>query len=105
MAFQFAPYQDESPELERAKSPPPRVVSPPPKSPSPFRSPPSRPQHPSRVISEIQPLPHPSTFVDHVHQPAVDPSATDQRSYRLEAFETSLPLRLDYEAMLAYCLL
>ncbi|KAJ9640621.1 hypothetical protein, variant [Exophiala oligosperma] len=100
----FAPYQDESPEIERALSPPPaksrpsldsqRVRSPPP--------PQSRPsQPPSRTISEV--APHPQRAFGNNNNAFA--SSQQERGQSLEAFETSLPIRLDYEACLAYLLL
>nr|KAK5440408.1 hypothetical protein LTR18_007696 [Exophiala xenobiotica] len=88
----FAPYQDESPEIERALSPPPpeRVRSPPPQS---------RPSQPARTISEVQSQ-APRSFASDAQT-----ASRQERGQSLEAFETSLPMRLDYEAMLAYLLL
>ncbi|KAJ9652630.1 hypothetical protein H2198_008110 [Neophaeococcomyces mojaviensis] len=97
MAGNFAPYQD-APELERARSPP--LNRPSFESPR-ARSPPIRPIHASRNISEVtsQALPSPNAFASSEEYPYA------QRERNLEAFQTSLPLRLDYEAMLAYLLL
>ncbi|KIX02985.1 uncharacterized protein Z518_06535 [Rhinocladiella mackenziei CBS 650.93] len=102
----FAPYQDESPELERALSPPPgknrasidspRVRSPPPKNkPS---------QSAAHAISAAQFLPPPSDFAHDAFANRFS-SSREGRGQSLEAFETSLPIRLDYEAMLAYLFL
>lgn len=85
----FAPYQDESPEIERALSPPNvdgRIKSPG------LRSP--------RGSAD---LPSPSHF-------AGDGNTGVGRDVEgghvsLGAFETSLPIRMDIEAMLAYLLL
>ncbi|KAH8423873.1 DUF4870 domain-containing protein [Aspergillus melleus] len=99
----FAPYQDESPEVERAFSPDPHRS----KSPnvgSPRGSPP---------ISGFSPngLPSPTHFA------GGGPIATTGHGntgfgpdveggrWNLGAFETSLPIRMDFEAMLAYLLL
>lgn len=56
-----------------------------------------------RNISEVvsQPLPPPNAFANH----EAYSRPQEQRGRDLEAFQTSLPLRLDYEAMLAYLLL
>ncbi|KAK5088801.1 hypothetical protein LTR05_003023 [Lithohypha guttulata] len=101
MASSFAPYQD-APEIERARSPP---VKSPRTSLDYFRarSPPLRPSHVSRNISEIasQPLPAPDTFLN--NEDYTQPH--EQRERNLEAFQSSLPIRLDYEAMTAYLLL
>ncbi|ETI26023.1 hypothetical protein G647_02800 [Cladophialophora carrionii CBS 160.54] len=100
----FAPYQDASPEIERAFSPPPKdrpsIDSPRIRSPPP----PNRPGYGGgRTISDVQPLPPPSSFAgDFPARPSV---AGIERGQSLEAFETSLPMRVDHEAMLAYLLL
>ena len=87
---------------ERTLSPPPgskqrasveRVRSPPPGR---------RPGLSPRNISEVQSLPPPDAFNDTVPRSI---SAGEERVQQLAAFQTSLPLRLDYEAMLAYLLL
>jgi uncharacterized membrane protein len=96
----FAPYQDTSPELERALSPPPTtrgsIDSPRVRSPPPGKSPAPRPYQDNG-------LPPPSAFVGD-YAPRVTNSPPD-RGQTLEAFQTSLPMRMDYEAMLAYLLL
>lgn len=97
----FAPYQDTGPESSRALSPSPnRALSPNGKN---ARSPSPRPRTDHFGASS---LPAPSHFND-------EPRGTggfggrDVEAGRLDVnlFETSLPLRLDYEAMLAYLLL
>ncbi|OAP63418.1 hypothetical protein AYL99_02645 [Fonsecaea erecta] len=98
----FAPYQDASPEIERALSPPPRtsIDSPRVRSPPPQNKP-IQPIH--RAGSGSPFLPPPSAFAnDILPGPSFSGGNRDQS---LEAFETSLPLRVDYEAMLAYLLL
>lgn len=97
----FAPYQDTSPEIERALSPPPRgsfdssrVRSPPPGKTA---------QQPRAYQDNEATLPPPSAFIGD-YAPRTTSSPPD-RGQTLEAFQTSLPLRLDYEAMLAYLLL
>ena len=87
----FAPYQDESPEIERALSPPypdGRV-----KSPN-LRSP--------RVSAD---LPSPSHFVGGGHGNTGFRRDVEGGHVSLGAFETSLPIRMDVEAALAYLLL
>ena len=97
----FAPYQDTTPESTRALSPPPnRTLSPTRNARSP---PPNRPHTDPFGASS---LPAPSHFSD---EPRSNTGfgGGDLESGRLDVnlFETSLPLRLDYEAMLAYLLL
>jgi hypothetical protein len=87
----FAPYQDESPEIERALSPPnadPRIKSPG------LRSP--------RASAD---LPSPSHFAGHGHSNTGFGRDVEGGHVSLGAFETSLPIRMDIEAMLAYLLL
>lgn len=99
----FAPYQDESPEVERSFSPslgdPHRVKSP--NLHSPRGSPP--------IASNG--LPSPSQFAPSGH---VETSGYGNNGFgrdveggrwNMGAFETSLPIRMDFEAMLAYLLL
>jgi len=110
----FAPYQDQSPETNRALSPPPaegrRSFSPGGVRPQRVRSPPL--QSPTHT-------PNPSS---NPWAPRSDPPAQafgsggfgingglsndlEAGRGRLNEFETSLPIRLDYEACLAYLLL
>lgn len=91
----FAPYQDTSPETSRALSPPPpqRSSS---RSPAPRSPPPNRPS--SDPFSSAL-LPPPSHFSDGAN------GDLETGRVNVNLFETSLPLRLDYEAMLAYLLL
>lgn len=87
----FAPYQDESPEIERALSPPTlggRVKSPA------LRSP--------RASAD---LPSPSHFVGDGHGNRGYGRDLEGGHVSLGAFETSLPIRMDVEAALAYLLL
>lgn len=100
MSNTFAPYQD-APEIERARSPPLKS----PRTSLDYargRPPPTRPSH-VRNISEIasQPLPAPDSFAE--NEEYTQPH--EHRERNLQAFETSLPLRVDYLAMLAYLLL
>ncbi|OAL28181.1 hypothetical protein AYO20_09509 [Fonsecaea nubica] len=100
----FAPYQDASPEIERALSPPPRTSIDSPRVRSP---PPNKPIQPitraSAGTQSLPPLLPPSAFANDFPP---RPSFTgEHRDQSLEAFETSLPLRVDYEAMLAYLVL
>jgi len=122
----FAPYQDTSPETTRALSPPPqnrpqRISSPP--LTSPRNAPTSNPWAAIRSSSEIT-SPRPLGFGND----GSNSSSSYQnsggnyfggggsgsagggdleggREGRLNEFETSLPIRLDYEACLAYLLL
>ncbi|KAJ5167918.1 Tic20-like protein [Penicillium canariense] len=87
----FAPYQDESPETERALSPPHpdgRV-----KSPN-LRSP--------RASAD---LPSPRHFVGGGYSNTGFGRDVEGGHVSLGAFETSLPIRMDVEAALAYLLL
>jgi len=99
----FAPYQDTAPESVRALSPPPnRTLSPNrngAKSPSPNR--------PLADPFGTSSLPAPSHFNDEPRRRNAGFGGGDIEAGRLDVnlFETSLPLRLDYEAMLAYLLL
>ena len=99
----FAPYQDTAPETARALSPPPphRSTS---RSPAPKSPPPNRRATTDPFSSA--PLPPPSHFSDEPRG-GTGFGSNDLESGRLNVnlFETSLPLRLDYEAMLAYLLL
>lgn len=87
----FAPYQDQSPELERALSPP----------------------HPdSHRISPIlcsprasTDLPSPSHFASNGYGNTGFGRDIEGGHVSLGAFETSLPIRMDIEAALAYLLL
>lgn len=84
----FAPYQDESPETERALSPPPSYTSP-------------RASPPVHHFSSTGGLP------PFIHSSGHGMNRYDIEGGRLSlgAFDTSLPIRIDYEAMLAYLLL
>ncbi|KAF4975791.1 hypothetical protein F66182_17535, partial [Fusarium sp. NRRL 66182] len=126
----FAPYQDESPEVERALSPPPPFSTDPTnrtKSPSQSQyNHNNRQQQPQQQRST--PPPYQASPTSHFYNPSsggygyqesatASASWTDPESQQqnrngyggarsdLDAFETSLPLRVDYEAMLAYLLL
>jgi hypothetical protein len=93
----FAPYQDVDPERERALSPPPEEGR---RSKSPnLRTPSAR----SSAASPPN-LPPPSAFGDE-SAAAGNSEGLEDRGVHFDAFQTSLPLRLDYEAMLAYLLL
>src|SRR2546421_9432288 len=105
----FAPYQDQSPERTRALSPPPqdgrrsRSFSPALRSP-PLNAPTSNPwggQPSSRPTSPPAHSNGPSaaTYRDWSNENR-DLESGGNRSH-INEFETSLPLRLDYEAMLA----
>lgn len=104
----FAPYQDTAPESTRELSPPPQRRSP---TPNPRPAPPGSRPLPSSKDSAFTPapsLPPPSHFTDdETPHLAAGLEAGDVESGRLHVnlFETSLPMRLDYEAMVAYLLL
>ena len=113
LLMDFAPYQDTSPEHERALSPPPSQHpradsrSPLPKSPPPNRS--SLDAFPPATA-----LPPPNHFEGSYGRDGTGSGAfrgggitSGAEAGRLDInlFETSLPVRLDYEAMLAYLLL
>ena len=97
----FAPYQDTTPDTSRALSPPPRQ--------SQSRSPAPKSPPPNRLNADpfsTAVLPPPSHFSDEPHGSA-GLSNGDLESGRanVNLFETSLPIRLDFEAMMAYILL
>lgn len=101
----FAPYQDTSPEADRALSPPPenrRSFSPT----LPDRRASASPIPPSKAPFNA-PTSNPWAFGgdgaggSHVQ----DAGDVEAGRGRLNEFETSLPIRLDYEACLAYLLL
>ena len=106
----FAPYQDTDPERTRALSPPPanRALSP--NSRAAARSPPPS-NNANRDNQRPSPLPAPSYYNDDYSSPQnARGFGGDVESGRggvvdVNLFETSLPLRLDYEAALAYVLL
>lgn len=93
----FAPYQDVDPERERALSPPPGDGR---RS----KSPQVRISSARSSTSPPSSLPPPNAFAN--ESAAVESrSGIEERGVHFDAFQTSLPLRLDYEAMLAYLLL
>lgn len=96
----FAPYQDQSPEIERALSPPPPEGS---------RAKQATVSSP-RSESPAQALPSPSQFGGEDGRGGSYGNTgfgrdTEGGRLSLGAFETSLPMRMDFEAMLAYLLL
>ncbi|KAK2765639.1 hypothetical protein FQN54_008493 [Arachnomyces sp. PD_36] len=101
----FAPYQDQSPEIERALSPPPdgsRAKQPTVTSP--------RSSSPGQAGSPPPGLPSPSHFGGEDGRGGSYGNSgfgrdTEGGRLSLGAFETSLPMRMDFEAMLAYLLL
>ena len=102
----FAPYQDSAPEQSRALSPPPKPRRSLSSSPNPRSPPPPN----VRGVTESA-LPPPSHFGSGGYQDdggesgfAGAPVAGSGRA-GIDLFETSLPMRLDYEAMMAYLLL
>ena len=121
----FAPYQDQNPETERALSPPPRNRALSPTNRNAAKSPPPPQQHNAnndyRDPYASSPLPNPNHFNDSYQDIGSVGGTTrggggggggdgaDIEGGRLgvdvNLFETSLPLRLDYEAMLSYLLL
>lgn len=108
LTMNFAPYQDESPEVERAFSPSLENRS---------KSPAVRSSHNSPPIpgfTSAGGLPSPGQFANngtgHIETSGhgnIDYGRGDVEGGRwnLGAFETSLPIRMDVEAMLAYLLL
>ncbi|KAE8150560.1 hypothetical protein BDV25DRAFT_154173 [Aspergillus avenaceus] len=100
----FAPYQDESPEVERAMSPALAETNR-------VKSPPIRSPHGSPPVSGLasNALPSPTQFGASTGATGFGNTgyAGDVESGRwnMGAFDTSLPIRMDYEAMLAYLLL
>jgi hypothetical protein len=116
----FAPYQDHAPDVERAKSPPPRrSLS---RSPQPPFSFAQNWQRQQPNIAEA--LPPPDSFdrtssfgpgaagrgsgaedVESGYQQGALGSSGRMGREHIDLFETSLPLRMDHEAMLAYLLL
>lgn len=97
----FAPYQDTTPESTRALSPPPNRTSSPARN---ARSPP--PNRPTTGPFGASSLPAPSHFSDEPRGNAgFGGGDIEDGRLNVNLFETSLPLRLDYEAMLAYLLL
>ena len=90
VTMNFAPYQDESPEIERALSPPPPDgrVKPNLRSPRPSAD-----------------LPPPNHFTGGGFGNTGFGRDLEGGHVSLGAFETSLPIRMDVEAMLAYLLL
>ena len=94
----FAPYQDTAPDASRGLSPPPRRSSS--RSPAPKSPPPNRPNA-DPFSSAV--LPPPSHFSDEPRG-AVNGDLESGRA-NVNLFETSLPIRLDFEAMMAYLLL
>lgn len=83
----FAPYQDESPEVERALSPPLAEAN--------------RSKSPRLHSPRVSP---PVPGYSPAHQNGAQPDLERGR-LSLSAFKTSLPMRMDIEAMLAYLLL
>ena len=95
----FAPYQDESPEVERAFSP----TLPGAKSPPNVRSPRGSPPVPG-VASPGHFAPPGPIATSGLGNTGFGNDVESGR-WNMGAFETSLPIRMDYEAMLAYLLL
>ncbi|KAJ0424120.1 hypothetical protein BJY00DRAFT_277096 [Aspergillus carlsbadensis] len=103
----FAPYQDESPEVERAFSPSLEANR--------TKSPPVRSPHGSSLVpgfTSADGLPSPNQSAGNGHMNTDGHGNTgygggnlESGRWNLGAFETSLPIRVDVEAMLAYLLL
>jgi uncharacterized membrane protein len=106
MSQNFAPYQDTSPDVERTLSPPPNKT----KSPTPALKP--KIQHNSSNYSALSPPGSPSyqnsTGIFHPDDgeeaEAQDPASTYLWGRRngVDLYETSLGIRLDWEACLCY---
>jgi len=106
----FAPYQDQSPETNRALSPPPfesrRSFSPGGREPRIRSPPPQSPIHAPKPSNPWAPT-NDSARAFGSDGAGLETAGADLESGRgqLNEFETSLPIRLDYEACLAYLLL
>ena len=102
----FAPYQDQSPETSRALSPPPQETAAGRRSFSPSRLSPAL-QSPTKALAN--PWSADPWSSNSANAFGNDGTASGDveaaRIGRLNEFETSLPIRLDYEACLAYLLL
>jgi hypothetical protein len=113
MSQNFAPYQDVSPDVTRSLSPPPR--SPSPKTASP------KPQAPRNIGTQAVLSPPSSPSYQNSHQPFNPAVEWENEGHDIESqapqdqagafwstrnnidlYETSLGLRLDWEACLAY---
>ena len=96
----FAPYQDTSPEASRALSPPPlRSLS---RSPTP--KPPPQNRNTNAFAAPI--LPAPNYFSsDDRREASFHGEDFENRRLHVNLLETTLPIRLDYEAALAYLVL
>jgi hypothetical protein len=107
----FAPYQDQSPETNRALSPPPlegrRSFSPGGPEPRIRSPPPQSPLHAPKATSNPWVPTNGSATAFGSDGAGLGASGAHLESGRgqLNEFETSLPIRLDYEACLAYLLL
>ncbi|OAX82712.1 hypothetical protein ACJ72_02931 [Emergomyces africanus] len=102
----FAPYQDQSPEIERALSPPLRDATRSKSPPTQIQSQ-NQNQRTSPSFPPVGGLPSPSHFGGPEAAAGDTGFGRDVEGGRLSlgAFETSLPIRMDFEAMLAYILL
>jgi len=108
----FAPYQDQSPETHRALSPPPegrRSFSPNPRSP-PLSPSLNGPKGAAAAVNPWASIDDASSNVLGGNRAELGaglglPADLEAGRGRLNEFETSLPIRLDYEACLAYLLL
>ena len=100
----FAPYQDTAPETGRALSPSPHRSSS--RSPNSRSPPPNRPSTDPFATSALLP---PSHFGNEaggdIGNGGFSGGDVERGRLNVNLFETSLPMRMDYEAMLAYLLL
>lgn len=107
----FAPYQDDSPESNRVASPIPRSststpqthpTQPKPQNPASYKSP---------YVDSTDDLPDPDDFDTAQNQAERGLGQQGPRGFgntterNMDVFSTSLPMRLDYEACMAYVLL
>ncbi|KAK2750992.1 hypothetical protein FQN57_000067 [Myotisia sp. PD_48] len=102
----FAPYQDQSPDIERALSPP--IDGSRSKSPNirPARTSPVTQGYTSNGQNQSRPsIGQDRGMAQNVRATGFGSGDVEGGRLSLGAFETSLPIRVDYEAMLAYILL
>jgi uncharacterized membrane protein len=103
MSQNFAPYQDTSPDVERTLSPPPKIKSP-------SQNPKPQIQHSSSNYSALSPPGSPSyqNSTGIFHPDSGEEAEAQESTYLwgrrngVDLYETSLGIRLDWEACLAY---